>query len=83
MVWDGPKWGGREGIFPANPDLADVLGDTYLILRMFILLMFLDSKVLDVQVSRFPKIWPGPGGAWALGLGQGRAWALGWVALGL
>ena len=27
MGWDGPKWG-REGFFPANPDLADILGDT-------------------------------------------------------
>ena len=27
MTWDGPKWG-REVLFPANPDLADILGDT-------------------------------------------------------
>ena len=27
MAWDGPKWG-REGLFPADPDLADILGDT-------------------------------------------------------
>ena len=27
MAWDGPKWG-REVLFPANPDLADILGDT-------------------------------------------------------
>ena len=27
IAWDGPKWG-REGLFPANPDLADILGDT-------------------------------------------------------
>ena len=26
IAWDGPKWG-REGLFPANPDLADILGD--------------------------------------------------------
>ena len=26
MAWDGTKWG-REGVFPANPDLADILGD--------------------------------------------------------
>ena len=26
MAWDGPKWG-REVLFPANPDLADILGD--------------------------------------------------------
>ena len=27
IAWDGPKWG-REVLFPANPDLADILGDT-------------------------------------------------------
>ena len=26
MAWDGPTWG-REGLFPANPNLADILGD--------------------------------------------------------
>ena len=26
IAWDGPKWG-REVLFPANPDLADILGD--------------------------------------------------------
>ena len=26
MTWDGTKWD-REVLFPANPDLADVLGD--------------------------------------------------------
>ena len=26
MAWDGPKWG-REVLFTANPDLADILGD--------------------------------------------------------
>ena len=25
IAWDGPKWG-REAIFQANPDLADILG---------------------------------------------------------
>ena len=27
MAWDGPKWG-REDLFPANPDLVDILGRT-------------------------------------------------------
>ena len=27
MAWGGPKWG-QEVLFPANPDLADILGDT-------------------------------------------------------
>ena len=26
IAWDGPKWG-REFLFPANPDLADIWGD--------------------------------------------------------
>ena len=26
MAWDAPKWG-WEFLFPANPDLADILGD--------------------------------------------------------
>ena len=26
IIPDGPKWG-REVLFPANPDLADILGD--------------------------------------------------------
>jgi len=26
MNWDGPKWG-QEVLLPANPDLADILGD--------------------------------------------------------
>ena len=25
-AWDGPQWG-QEGLFLANPDLADILGD--------------------------------------------------------
>ena len=27
IAWEGPKWG-REVLFPANPDLADILGRT-------------------------------------------------------
>ena len=27
MAWDGPKWGRDVFLFPANPDLADILGD--------------------------------------------------------
>ena len=26
VTWDGPKFG-REVLFPANPDLADISGD--------------------------------------------------------
>ena len=62
MAWDGPKWALRC-IFPANPDLADVLGRTDLDVETFYLFDFLDSKFLDFQVPRFPKSGSGP--AWA------------------
>ena len=54
MAWDGPKWG-REGLFPANPDLANILGDMDLDFVNFHFWYFLDSKFLDFQVPRFPK----------------------------
>ena len=63
MAWDGPKCG-REGLFPANPDLANILGDMDLDFENF---NFLDSKFLEFQVPRFPK--SGLGRAWGLGLG--------------
>ena len=31
IAWDGPKWG-REGLFPANQDLADILCNRFLML---------------------------------------------------
>ena len=34
MTWDGPKWC-REGLFPANPDLADISGDMDLDFKNF------------------------------------------------
>ena len=55
MAWDGPKWG-REGLFPANPDLANILGDMDL--------DFEDSFLIpnfQIQVTRFPELWPEPG----------------------
>ena len=54
MAWGGPKWG-REVIFPANPDLADILDDMDLDFVNFHFLYVLDSKFLDFQVPRFPK----------------------------
>ena len=76
MAWDGPKWG-REGFFPANPGLADILGRTDLDFENFYFSHLLDPKFPGFQIS---KIWPGR--AWALGrVGPrvGRAWALGRV----
>ena len=65
---DGPKWG-QEILFPTNPDLADILGDTDFDFENFDFLDFSDPKFPDFQVPRFPKIWLGPG--WAPGLGRG------------
>ena len=63
IAWDGPKWG-QEGLFPANPDLADILGRTDLDFDNFNFVHYVDSQSLDFQVPRFPKS------------GLGRAWAL-------
>ena len=54
-----PKFG-QEGLFLANPDLANILGDTDVDLENFIFKrIFVDSKFLDFQVPRFPKSGPG------------------------
>ena len=52
MAWDGPKLG-REGLFPANPDLADILGDMDLDFENLLFLVSLDAKSLVTQISRF------------------------------
>ena len=41
MAWGGPKWG-QEVFFPANPDLADILGRMDLNFENFYLFDFLD-----------------------------------------
>ena len=62
---------GPGGLFPTNPDLADILGRTDLNFENVYFVVFLDPKFLDFQVSRFPEICPGPGlGRVGLGLGQ-------------
>ena len=50
MAWDGPKWG-REGIFPINPDLADILGDMGLDFENFNAFVFV-SGIPKFQISR-------------------------------
>ena len=48
MTREGPKWG-REALFSANPDLADILDDMDLDFKIFYckyLFGFLDSQVL-------------------------------------
>ena len=62
MTWDGPKWG-REGLFLANLDLADISGNMDEDFENSHVLYFFGFKFLDVQVSRFPK--SGLGQAWA------------------
>ena len=76
MAWDGPKWG-RDVIFLANPDLADILGNTDFDFENFIFLILLDPKFPDVQV---PDLQISRNLAWAqlgarLGPSMGLAWA--------
>ena len=56
MAWEGPNWG-REVLFPANPDLADILGDTDFDFENFHVFDVLDPKIpgkwmLNSQESR-------------------------------
>ena len=46
--------------FPANPNLADILGRTDLDFETFYLFDFLDPEFLDFQVPSFPKSGPWP-----------------------
>ena len=70
MGRESPKWG-REGFFPANPDLADILGDTDFDFENLYFFDLLDSDFSDCQVPDFQisrnLAWAGPG--------LGRAWA--------
>ena len=50
IAWDGPKWG-QEDLFPTNPDLADILGDTDFNFEIFHFLVLFGSSI-----SRFPGI---------------------------
>ena len=62
MARDGPECG-REVLFPANPDLADIMGKMDLDFENLHFGDFLDSKFPDFQVPRFRKS--------GLGLGLG------------
>ena len=58
IAWDGPKWGPR-GLFPANPDLADILGRTDLNFQNFQFVFFCIPNVWIfrspiLQISKFP-----------------------------
>ena len=55
MIWDGPKCG-RKGLFPANPDLADILGDMdFDFDNVFILYFFGGWGVPKSGFSDLPK----------------------------
>ena len=56
---DGPKWG-QEDLFPTNPDLADILGDTDSDFESFHFWILFDPKFPDFQVPDF-KIFRFPG----------------------
>ena len=58
ITQEGPKWG-REVLFPAHPDLVDILGRTDLDFENLYFFDSLDPKFLDFQVPRFPKSGPG------------------------
>ena len=58
IAWDGPKWG-REGLFPTNPDLANILGDMDLDVDNYHFL-FLGFQLYGFPGSQISKIWPGP-----------------------
>ena len=62
IAWGGSKWG-REGLFPASPDLAGILGGMDLDFDFFFLHLpgFQNYGFPGSQTS---KIWSG------LGLGQ-------------
>ena len=78
---DGPRWG-REGLFPANPDLADILGRTDLDFENFYFLELFGSQISGLGPlgpSLGPPTWAprGPthlGPTWAHPLGP-----LGWA----
>ena len=57
IAWDGPTWG-REDMFPANPDLADVLGRTDLDFEN-VHLLFVGSQISGCSGSQISQIWPG------------------------
>ena len=68
------KWG-REVLFPANPDLADILGDVDFELENF---YFRDLGGFQISKSRFPDFQ----NLARAGLGPWAGWALRWPRVG-
>ena len=86
MGREGPKWG-REVLFPANKNLADILGRTDFDFENFYFLDFLGSQLGPGLGPAWAQLGPGLGRAWArawarLGPGLGPAWARAWARLG-
>ena len=76
MVWDGPKWG-WEVLFPANPDLADILGDTDFDFEN-VFLIFVGSQISGLGPAWAHPLGPGVGPPTWARLGPthlGPAWA--------
>ena len=62
MAWDVPKWAPRGG-FPADPDLADILGRTDLDFESF---YFFHFWIPNFWISRSPDFQNlAPGWVWA------------------
>ena len=80
MTREGPKWG-RERVFPANPDLADILGRTDFDFEIFYFFDFFGSQISGLGPlgpSLGPPTWArlgpthlGPAGTHPLGPGLG------------
>ena len=60
------KWG-QDDFFLLIQTLPTFWAERNWILRILSSFYLLNPKFLDYQVPRFPKIWPGPGRASALG----------------
>ena len=78
MTPDGPKWG-QEDFFPANPDLADILGRTDFDFENFHFFYFFGFQISGLGPA-WARLGPGPGPG--LGPGLGPAWAQAWARLG-
>ena len=67
-VWDGPKWG-REVFFPANPDLANFLGDMDFDFENLYVFVFFGSQISGLGPAGAqlgPGLGPAVGPAWAI-----------------
>ena len=79
----GPQMG-PGGVFPTNPDLADILGRTGFDFENFYFLDFLGPHLGPTWAQLGPSLGPAWDQAWAqawaqLGPGLGPAWAQAWA----